>query len=160
MSETSEHNIQNKIRVALSSTGIVFRINSGKFYQGRIRHTKQYGIILTDLKVVVGFPKGSSDLIYIGNNGSVSFIEVKDKKGTVSPEQLNFIKAMNSRGIKSGVARSVEDAKNIIGVQKKKRRLSDSDIQKKIDAVDDMDDNEIDLQEIDLPERGSASWDR
>ena len=58
--------------------------------------------------------KGLSDLLFIGKN-KVAFIEVKNATGKISDEQANFIKKMQSLGHIAGVARSVEDALELIG---------------------------------------------
>ena len=42
------------------------------------------------------------------------FIEVKAPGGRVRSEQMKFIEMMRSYGALAGVARSVEDARNII----------------------------------------------
>jgi hypothetical protein len=61
-------------------------------------------------------PTGTPDLLFIGENGVVAFIEVKDDKGKTRKEQSDFISLVKSYGYRAGVARSVDDALNIIGV--------------------------------------------
>lgn len=110
-----EHRIQDKIRLALSEHGVVLRLNSGKFWQGKrvwSNEFRQY--ILIDLRPVQGCPEGTSDLLYIGNN-TTAFIECKDNNGKVRSEQEKFINVMKSYGHKAGVARSVEEALELIG---------------------------------------------
>jgi hypothetical protein len=68
------------------------------------------------LRIIALCPKGTSDVLFIGPNGTVAFIEIKDDKGRVREEQERFIKLMKAYGHKAGVARSVEDALKIIGV--------------------------------------------
>lgn len=97
----TETDIQNKIRVALSDYGIVLRLNNGNYKTLDGRHIKS------------GLPPGTSDLLFIGN-GQIAFIEVKTPKGKVSPEQLMFIERIKELGHKAGIARSVEEAINII----------------------------------------------
>ena len=97
----TETTLQNSIRCALSDHGIVIRQNTG-FFKTSDNRTVKCGIT------------GLSDLLFIGRNGNVHFIEVKTLKGRATPEQLNFIELMNSMGIKSGIARSVEEALKII----------------------------------------------
>lgn len=100
----TEHDIQNKIRVELSSRGFtVFRANVGK------------------VKTVTGWfdsglPKGFSDLFAI-KNGKAYFIEVKKQGGRASEEQLNFIERMKNQGCVAGVVYSVEDAFKLLGVE-------------------------------------------
>ena len=112
----SESTIQNEIRLGLSEYGIVLRLNSGKFWQGQrvwSNEFKQY--VLTNLRAVQGCPEGTSDLLFLGEGNNVAFIECKDNKGKTRQKQEKFIHIMHSLGIKSGVARSVEDALHIIG---------------------------------------------
>ncbi|HGM9400806.1 TPA: VRR-NUC domain-containing protein, partial [Streptococcus pyogenes] len=47
-------------------------------------------------------------------NGQIFFIEVKNETGRIRPEQKKFMEVMASRGALVGVARSVEDALNIV----------------------------------------------
>ena len=100
---TTESLIQSKIRVALSQDGhIVFRANVGKvrMADGRFFDT--------------GLPKGFSDLFGFRKDGQIFFIEVKNETGKVRPEQEKFIEQMKKRGALAGVARSVEDAMEIV----------------------------------------------
>lgn len=100
---TRESLIQNQIRVALSKAGyMVFRANVGKVRtsDGRFFDT--------------GLPKGFSDLFGFRQDGQIFFIEVKNEKGRVRPEQTKFMEIMKQRGALVGVARSVEDALGIV----------------------------------------------
>ena len=110
----SEHRIQDEIRLALSEHGVVLRLNSGKFWQGkRVWSNEFQQYVLIDLRPVQGCPPGTSDLLFIGENNT-AFIECKDDKGKPRPEQERFIQAMRSYGHRAGVARSVEDALEVI----------------------------------------------
>lgn len=102
---TEEHIIQNKIRAELSPFAVVFRANvgSGVTYDGRHFST--------------GLPKGFSDLFgFRKSDGKMFFIEVKTPSGKVSPDQREFIAAMERMGAIAGVCRSPEDAKKLIGI--------------------------------------------
>ena len=100
---TTESLIQNQIRVGLSKAGhAVFRVNVGKvkMQNGRWFET--------------GVPKGFSDLFGFRPDGRIFFIEVKNETGKLRPEQKIFIEQMRKRGALAGVAKSVEDAMEIV----------------------------------------------
>nr|DAU96901.1 MAG TPA: Nuclease [Caudoviricetes sp.] len=99
----SEQEIQNEIRVGLSKAGhMVFRTNVGKvrMMDGRWFDT--------------GLPKGHPDLYGFRSDGQIFYIEVKNEKGRVRPEQKKFIEVVKERGAKAGVARSLEEALEIV----------------------------------------------
>lgn len=96
---TEEHVIQNEIRLALSDSCQIFRVNvgQGKTFDGRYFNT--------------GVPKGFSDLFgFRKSDGKAVFIEVKTKTGKIRKEQLKFIEQMIANGAIAGVCRSAEDA--------------------------------------------------
>ena len=107
--------IQNKIRCKLSSeNSIVLRLNSGKFYQGKIVYSKEYKQpVLINLRMVEGCPEGTSDLGCIDRKG-IAFIECKTKTGKKRNSQIKFINRMRELGHRAGIARSVEDAERIM----------------------------------------------
>ena len=112
----SESLIQNEIRLALSQYGIVLRLNSGKFWQGErvwSNEFKQY--VLVNLRAVQGCPEGTPDLLYLGPENNIVFLECKTKKGKAREMQERFIAIMHGYGIKAELARSVDDALRIIG---------------------------------------------
>ena len=116
----SEHHIQDEIRLELSKYGIVYRLNSGKAYGGqRVWDNQRKAYILTNLKTIALCPPGTSDLMFIGTDGKVAWIECKDANGKLRPEQKRFLEVMKEYGYAAGVARSSEDALKIIGVNKK-----------------------------------------
>lgn len=101
--------IQNRIRVALSQYGVVFRQNSGVFTDPKGQ------------RIRVGAP-GMSDLLYIGaprthGKPTVAWLEVKTAKGRPSAEQLKFIEAMKKEGCLAGIVRSPEEALRLIGME-------------------------------------------
>ena len=113
----SESLIQNEIRLALSEYGIVLRLNSGKFWQGERVWSKEFNqYVLINLRPVQGCPEGTPDLLFLGESGKVAFVECKTKKGSAREKQNRFIEIMHKYGIKASLARSVEDALKIIGV--------------------------------------------
>lgn len=112
----SESDIQKEIRLALAAHGLVFRTNSGEFWQGQPVYSKEFGQrVLLNLRKVSGLPSGFSDLLFLGKNGVPAFIETKNAKGRVREDQERFLSIVRSMGYRGGVARSVEDAVRIIG---------------------------------------------
>ena len=112
----SEASIQNEIRLALSEYGIVLRLNSGKFWQGERVWSKEFnGYVLVNLRAVQGCPEGTPDLLFLGPENNVTFLECKTKKGAAREKQKRFLEIMAQYGIKAELARSPEDAVRIIG---------------------------------------------
>lgn len=111
----SEQRIQDEIRVALSSKdSFITRCNAGKFWQGKRVWSNEFRQhILINLRPVMGHEKGFSDLLYIGKE-KVAFIEVKNEKGIEREAQELFRKRVTDLGHRAGVARSVEEAQEII----------------------------------------------
>ncbi|WP_445661917.1 VRR-NUC domain-containing protein [Bacillus sp. FSL K6-0067] len=98
-----EIDVQNAIRLALNPYAIVFRANVGTFKTADGR------------TVSTGLPKGFSDLFgYRKSDGKMFFIEVKNEKGRLRPDQKHFIETMHKNGAIAGVARSPEDAIELI----------------------------------------------
>ena len=100
---TQEHVIQNEIRIALSDTCVIFRVNVGKGYtmDGRYFDT--------------GVPNGFSDLFgFRKSDGKAVFIEVKTATGRPSKEQLHFLETMKKNGAIAGICRSTEDAIELV----------------------------------------------
>lgn len=98
-----EIDIQNAIRLALNPYAVVFRGNVGKIRlpDGRYFNT--------------GLPKGFSDLFgFRKSDGKIFFIEVKNEKGKLRKEQKHFLETMRNYGAITGVARSPEEAIQII----------------------------------------------
>lgn len=99
----TEHDIQEKIKVALSEYGVIFRINvgTGKTLDGRYFNT--------------GVPPGFSDLFGVkAPEGRAVFIEVKKPGGVIRPQQQHFIEQMKSYGAIAGICYSVEEALKLI----------------------------------------------
>ena len=111
-----EHSIQDLIRLELSKYGLVFRTNAGSAWGGKYANVPTYGNIILNPRKIELLPKGFSDLLFVGTDGRVAFIECKDDKGSLRPEQERFLKLMQSYGHRAGVARSVNDALKIVGV--------------------------------------------
>jgi hypothetical protein len=110
----TEQRIQQEIRLAISKGDTrVFRNNTGTLRDANGR------------PVQFGLAKGSADLIgwttrtitpdMVGQRVAVfTSIEVKAPAGRVSPEQRQWMEAVQAAGGIAGVARSVEDALRIV----------------------------------------------
>ena len=98
----SEIYLQNAIRCALSEYGFVIRQNTGYFKTSDGR-TVKCGL--------TGLP----DLLFIGTDGRVAFMEVKTPTGRPSVDQIRFITKLQAYGHRAGIVRSVEDALALIG---------------------------------------------
>jgi len=133
---TDERSVQTGIRNDLAGTCLAYRANVGTGWTGTGPP------LVVDRKMVVsvspgdvvlrkarrfstGLPRGFSDLFggvpikitqeMVGRTILQFFaIEVKDDKGRASTEQNAFLKAVKRFGGRSGVARTVEDAKRVI----------------------------------------------
>ena len=92
----SEHDIQNEIRTALSLIAVVYRGNVGCFQ-------------------TEGLPKGFPDLFgFRKRDGKMFFIEVKTPAGRLSKWQELFGKNIRNFPVIYGVARSAEEALQIV----------------------------------------------
>jgi len=110
----SEQTIQQHIRLRCSRGPVrLYRNNTGTLYdrQGR--------------PVTFGLAKGSADLIgwrtititpdMVGQRVAVfTSLEVKAERGRVSPEQRQWLEAVQAAGGIAGVVRSVEDAQTLL----------------------------------------------
>ena len=123
----AERSIQNDIRVAASKGPTrLFRNNTGMGWQGKVLRREPGKITLADPRPLhAGLCEGSADLIgwstvvitpeMVGQKVAVfTAIEVKDK-GAATAEQKQFIKAVQEFGGIGGIARSIEDAAEILG---------------------------------------------
>lgn len=121
----SESNIQKEIQLALSAADCtVFRNNVAQAWVGEAtRITAPRTVVLRPGDVVLrnarplhaGLAVGSSDLIGLHHGtGKFLAVEVKAPKGRATEQQINFINHVLSCGGLAGIARSPEDALNII----------------------------------------------
>lgn len=101
---TAEIDIQNNIRRSLAQNGcFVYRGNVGKvkMIDGRWFDT--------------GLPKGWPDLFgWRKSDGKMFLIEVKNEKGRLREDQVRFGDFLKTQPVLYGVARSVEDALEIV----------------------------------------------
>lgn len=122
-----EHNIQNEIRLELSKHGIVtFRANSGQAWQSNdITKLPGGDIILRHPRPFQAMPSGFSDLFGITSRvitqddvgktlGVFTAIECKTAKGVLSERQKHFIDFVTKQGGIAGVARSTDEALEIV----------------------------------------------
>lgn len=108
--------IQRHIMIALSNAGcIVWRNETAGAYVGKVAHKAGDQITLHNAHMMqFGLCKGSADLIGITPTGKFLAVEVKTKTGRPSKEQLVFIDAVRASGGIAGIARSVEDALELL----------------------------------------------
>jgi hypothetical protein len=121
-----ESDIQRHIQMQATRSGAVtFRNNVGQGWVGQSSRKGDYTIIANARPLHAGLCKGSSDLIgwtpveitadMVGRTLAVfTAIEVKDSKGRATAEQLNFIARVRQAGGYAGIARKIEDVKEII----------------------------------------------
>ncbi len=114
----TEKEIQNRIMLKLSEAGcVVYRNETAGVWAGhKIGTTTKGDAVLRDAKpMLAGLCKGSADIIGIAPDGRFLAVEVKTPKGRPSAEQINFIDVVNRSGGIAGIARSPEDALDLIG---------------------------------------------
>lgn len=116
-----ETKIQRQIMCAISELGhTVFRNETGSFWMGRVIHKDNRTVTLANASMIpCGLCVGSSDLIGITSEGIFFAIEVKTAKGRASKEQEQFIEHIRSKGGIAGVARSPQDAVDLLARAKR-----------------------------------------
>lgn len=99
----SEKAIQNEIMLALSQNGCrVFRSNAGE-------------VKTADGRTIKLMPKGFPDLCgFRMSDGKFLAIEVKNEKGKLREEQIQFGEFLNNFPVLYGVAKSAEEAIKIV----------------------------------------------
>lgn len=123
-----ETKIQNAILIALSQAGCtVWRVETAGAWVGRQIHKDGSTVTLANARMfTTGLCVGGADIIgitpvtitpdMVGKTlGVFTAHEVKTRTGRVSKEQQTFIDAVKRAGGIAGVARSVEDAIELIG---------------------------------------------
>ncbi|AIM64215.1 VRR-NUC domain protein [Weissella ceti] len=100
---TSEQSIQNDVQVALSARGHkVWRANAGTAMSANGGYIKL-------------LPKGFPDLFgFNGKTGQFFAIEMKNETGRLRPDQKTFGNMLSNQPVAYGVARSVQQAINIV----------------------------------------------
>lgn len=108
--------IQNRILIALSGSGCtVWRVETAGVWMGRKIHSDGSTVTLANARMMQsGLCRGGSDIIGISPDGRFLAIEVKTPKGRPTKEQLRFIEAVRRAGGIAGIARSVDDALELL----------------------------------------------
>lgn len=112
-----ESSIQSLIMMALSQANcIVWRVDTAGAWVGQIAYRERDIITLKNAKMIhAGLCKGGSDIIGIHKpTGKFIAIEVKNKNGRITEEQQRFINAIKAANGIAGIARSVEDALQLL----------------------------------------------
>lgn len=111
----SETLIVKKILLALSSSGtMAFRNNTGA-YKSAAGHFIKYGVGGAGGSDILGLTPITITQEMIGKRVAVfTAIEAKTKTGKATEQQKNFISAIKKQGGIAGVARSEDDALEII----------------------------------------------
>jgi hypothetical protein len=92
----------------------LFRVNAGLAYQGRVVERTPGRLVLSPWYPIRLAAEGVSDIIGWSNGGLFTAIEVKGPKTRVTAQQLAFIDLVKRSGGRAGIARSVEDAGEIL----------------------------------------------
>lgn len=101
---TAEKIIQKQIMLVLSANRCtVFRANVGRV---RLKDGRYFS---------TGLPNGHPDLYgFRWKDKQIFYIEVKNEKGRIRADQIQFHEFLKQKGIIHGIARSVEDALKIV----------------------------------------------
>lgn len=110
-----ETTIQRRIMLALSEAGcIIWRNETAGAWLGKVAHKTGDQVTLSGARLnKFGLCVGSSDLIGI-YLGRFLAIEVKTATGRPTKEQLNFIEQVRLNGGIAGIARSPEEALELL----------------------------------------------
>jgi hypothetical protein len=126
MKNKSEKQIQHDIHTGLTGDTHLFRNNVGLAYTGDVKRHASGTITIENARPIkFGLCPGSSDLIgwttiqitpeMVGRSVAVfTAIEVKSATGRASKKQKNFIKRIHDCGGIAGIARSLDDAVNVV----------------------------------------------
>ena len=99
--------IQSAIVSALSLAGVyVFMVPNGEL--GKITQAA------AGRAKAMGLRSGMADLIVMSPDGRAHFLEVKTATGVLSPSQIRFAELCIKRGWKYEVARTVDEAMEIV----------------------------------------------
>lgn len=109
--------IQRRIMLTLSEAGCtIWRNETSGAWVGKVIHQAGDQVTLSGARMIrFGLAVGSSDIIGVSPDGRFLAVEVKTKKGRASKEQLRFIEAVRNAGGIAGIARSPQEALELIG---------------------------------------------
>lgn len=115
----SESLIGKQIQVSLAERGVrIFRNNNCVAYCGEVTHLPNGDVYIRNARMIrAGLGTGTSDYIGITPvNGKAIFtaVEVKTAHGRATQEQLDFIAAVKAMGGIAFIARSVEEANELL----------------------------------------------
>lgn len=121
-----ESNLMRACLLATPPSCRMFRNNTGQGWLGTRLQSRPGTVLLSDPRPLhAGLVKGSSDLIgwktitvtpeMVGRKLAIfAAVEVKTERGRITVDQLNFIEQVRSAGGIAGIARSPEDARNLL----------------------------------------------
>lgn len=112
-----ETKLMRLIMVALSQAGcLVWRNESAGAYVGRVIHKDARIVTLANAQLMTfGLCVGSADIIGVHKaTGRFLAVEVKTSKGRPTAEQINFIEQVRAANGIAGIARSVQEALDLI----------------------------------------------
>lgn len=111
-----ESTIQSLIMLALSEAGCtVWRNETAGAWVGRVIHQSHGTVTIADARMIqAGLCVGGADIIGIEPGGRFLAVEVKSATGRARPEQIKFMDAVIKAGGIAGIARSVDDALELI----------------------------------------------
>ena len=92
----------------------LLRANCGRGWTGKVVHQTPTLITLSPYRPFHGMPEGTLDLIGWTRDGKFVAIDGKTARDRVRPGQQAFIDTVIAAGGLAGVARSVEEARNIL----------------------------------------------
>jgi hypothetical protein len=112
----SEQSIQQHIRLACSTGPVrLFRNNVGRLPDPRTGRWVEFGVGGKGAGDLIGWKRVTITPEMVGSTVAVfTSIEVKTPTGRIRPEQQQWLDAVRAAGGIAGVARSVEDAQQIM----------------------------------------------
>lgn len=121
-----ESEIQDRIRLELDKHGRFFRANAGQGWTGQVISNDGQRLLLLNPRPFHGLPAGFTDLFGVRQTvitpqmvgktiGQACFVEVKRPGEKPKKHQEDFMTAMRAAGAIVGVAKSPEEAAEIMG---------------------------------------------